>query len=137
MDSAERAVLASLGGNVVAVTQDNVILFASPEACQFLGWTQLEGRPLVSIVPPYLRRRHVEGFRRYVESGESRLQGKAVRVPALTQEGKQVDVELAIRVFKRPDGTKLAVATLNKPGEGEGELLVIEDAMARRMYELV
>lgn len=46
---------------------------------------------------------------------------------------------MTIRVFRRPDGTMLAVAALAVPVPGEvpSGLQIIEGAFRRRMYDLI
>ncbi len=127
-------------GAIVTVGDDGLISFASPEACALLGWDDaLIGQPLTTIIPERLKGAHRAGFDRYVRTGESRLQGSTVRVPARKRDGTEQDIDLTIRVFRRPDGTKLVSAALSVAALGRAPpgLKVIEDALTRRMYELV
>ena len=131
---------ASTRGAIVAVGDNGAVEYASPAALDLLGWdASLIGRPLTSVIPDRLRPRHLEGFGRYVRTGESRLQGKTVRVPARRQDGTETDIDLTIRVFRRPDGTKLVSAGLSRAAIGEApeSLVLIEGALARRLYQLV
>lgn len=140
MDSAEPDLLDTIEGALVAVSDDGLIAHANPEALEILGWDEgLIGQPLLTIIPARLRSRHHEGFLRYLTTGESRLQGGTVRVPALLGDGTEQMIDLTLRVYRRPDGTKLAVAAmavapLGKPPPG---LRVLEDALAKRLYELI
>jgi PAS domain S-box-containing protein len=135
----ETAIVSSSGGAIVAVGDDGRIAFASSEACSLLGWPSLVGQPLTAIIPQRLQGAHHAGFGRYVKTGESRLQGKTVRVPARHRDGTEVELDLTIRVFRRPDGSKLVSAALSKAALGRAppNLKVIEDAFAKRLYELV
>jgi PAS domain S-box-containing protein len=127
-------------GPVVAVEDDGLISFANPQALDLLGWDRsLLGRPLTTIIPERLQPRHREGFHRYVKTGVSHLQGGTVRVPAKRRDGSERDVDLTIRVFRRPDGTKLvsavlSAAALGRPPHG---LRVLEDALTQRLYQLI
>lgn len=125
---------------VVAVGTDDLIAFASPEALALLRWdTRLVGQPLTAIIPPRLRDRHVQGFTRYAKTGQSNLHGKTVRVPALCMDGKERELDLTIRVFRRPDGTRLVSAGLSLAplGQAPPGLVVIEDALQKRLYQLI
>lgn len=127
-------------GPVVAVNDQDIIEFANREALALLGWdASLIGKPLPAIIPSRLHPAHLRGFERYVKTGESRLQGATVRVPALMRDGREKDVDLTIRVFRRPDGTKLVAAALSEAalGRAPDNLLILEGALVRRMYELV
>lgn len=136
----ERALLDASEGAVLTVEDDGLIAHANAEAMVLLGWDPtLLGKPLATIIPARLRARHWVGFQRYVRSGESRLQGSTVRLPALRQNGSEVEVDLTIRVFRRPDGSKMVSAALVRAPTGRPPpgLRVLEDALARRLYELV
>jgi PAS domain S-box-containing protein len=136
----ERAILDRLAGAIVSVSEEDIIVYANAEALVLLGWDpSLPGHPLTSIIPSRLQERHLRGFDRYVKTGVSRLQGTTVRVPARRQDGTEVDVDLTIRVFQRPDKSRLAVAALSKAplGRAPSSIRVLEDALARRVYELI
>ncbi|MEA3189779.1 MAG: phosphoserine phosphatase RsbU/P [Thermoplasmata archaeon] len=139
-DDAELDILRGLSGAIVAVDDHGRITFASTTAQRLLGWgPELMGQPLLSIIPGRLQARHSEGFGRYSKTGESRLMGHTVRVPAQRKDGSEKELDLTIRVFRRPDGTKLVAAALSEAALGRPppDLLVLESAFARRLYQLV
>lgn len=130
----------SVADALVAVGDDDCIAYASPEALALLAWDgALVGQPLTAIIPPRLRDRHLAGFGRYTRTGDSRLHGQTVRVPALCGNGQERDLDLTIRVFRRPDGSRLVSAGLSAAALGKAPhgLVVIEQALAKRLYELV
>ena len=136
----ELSLFRSATGAVVAVGTDDLIAYASPEALALLRWDdRLVGQPLTIIIPERLRGRHIEGFTRYAKTGQSNLHGKTVRVPALCHDGKERDLDLTIRVFRRPDGTRLVSAGLSQAplGHAPPGLVVIEDALQKRLYQLI
>ena len=89
---------------VVVADDANRIIFVTTRAAVMLGWERddLVGRRLTTIIPARLRESHLAGFSRYQLTGEARLLGAPVRVPALRRDGTEVAVELAI---ERVDGT--------------------------------
>jgi PAS domain S-box-containing protein len=99
---------------VVAADASNRIVAVSTAAAALLGWeqTELEGRRLVSIIPPRLRDRHVAGFTRNLLDGTSRILGRGVEVPALRRDGSEVAVTLLIERRADPQTRALFVATL-------------------------
>ncbi len=136
----ELEVLGTLRGPVVVVTGDDQIAHATGDALALFGWDEsLIGRPLTTIIPQRLHQRHLDGFQRYVETGVSRLQGGTVRVPALRRDSTEVEMDLTIRVFQRPDGSRLAVAALSKAALGKppAALRILEKALIKRVYALV
>ena len=55
------------------------------------------GRQLADvIVPPSLRKKHREGFARYLATGEARVLGKRVEMTAIRADGSEFPVELAV-----------------------------------------
>lgn len=136
----ERRILAGVEGAAIAVNDQDIIVYASPVSLAMLGWSEsLVGKSLLVIIPARLRPRHLGGFHRYVDTEVSRLEGKAVCVPAMRLDGSELEVDLTIRVFKRPDGSKLAVATLSPIalGRPQRDILYLESALQKRAYELV
>lgn len=127
-------------GAVVAVGDDDLIAYASADALALLRWdAHLVGQSLTAIIPERLRSRHLEGFGRYTRTGQSNLHGKTVRVPALCRDGQERELDLTIRVFRRPDGTRLVSAGLSQAplGHAPPGLVVIEDALQKRLYQLI
>lgn len=135
----ESGVLSKAGAGIVAADDEGRIVFANPEAADVLGRTLPVGFELVELVPERLRSRHYAGFERYVETGVSRLEGKPVRVPALTKSGEEVEIDLMIRVFKRPNGSRLVIAALGRAGTGKAPVGLhrIESELMARAYELI
>jgi PAS domain S-box-containing protein len=136
----ERRLLSESGESVVAVEDGGIIAFAGTKALAMLGWNQeLIGRPLTTIIPTRLQARHQAGFARYARTGVSKLQNKPVRVPGLRRDGSERDVMLRIRVFQRPDGSKLVAAEFSD-ADAENTpvgLVEIESDLQRRAYQLV
>lgn len=58
------------------------------------------GKSLASvIIPSASRQGHTEGFRRFSESGESKMLGKRIELTAMRANGSEFPVELAITAF--------------------------------------
>lgn len=109
----DRAILDRLSDAIVAADDGNRILYCNPAVERLLGWSpdELEGQPLVAIVPPRLREAHLEGFGRYLVTQEPHLIGRAVRVPAQHRDGHEVEIELTLSAFE-VDERLLFVAAL-------------------------
>ena len=138
----ERALLSAFPGAIIASDASGRIVFLNPAAERLLGWPTeaAAGRPLSILMPVRMRARHEAGIRRYLETHESRLLGKPVRVPALRMDGTELDVDLMLRLFRRPDGSDFIVATM---GAADAEapapagLIELETKLQKRMYQLV
>lgn len=100
---------------VVLATGAGIISYVNPAAATLLGTdaVDLVGMPLSTIVPERLRTQHEVGFRRYVETRQSRLVGGApVRLPVLRADGTEVDIDLALSAHRTRDGDDLFLGTL-------------------------
>jgi PAS domain S-box-containing protein len=111
----EYELLELLPGPVVAADRTGMIVWANIEACDLLNYEhpdELVGVPLSALIPQRLLDRHLEAFRRYIHTGDTRLVGKRVHLRALTQSGQELPVELSLRVLRRHDGTDLMIGSL-------------------------
>ena len=70
---------------------------AASEAVFMQSRDAVVGRPLAEvIIPPELRKAHDGGLRRYFDTGEHKVLGKRIEVPALRGDGETITVELAV-----------------------------------------
>jgi diguanylate cyclase (GGDEF)-like protein/PAS domain S-box-containing protein len=61
------------------------------------GRDEAHGRPLADlIIPPDLRGRHDEAFRRHLRTGESTILGRRLELRAMRRDGTEIPVELTI-----------------------------------------
>lgn len=100
------ALLASALDAVIVMTEDGRVAEWNPMAETLFGVPRAAalGRSLADlVVPPELRSRHAAGFRRYVETGESRLIGKRIEVEAIRADGSRFPVEMTITEARLPD----------------------------------
>jgi PAS domain S-box-containing protein len=84
---------------VISIAADGRIIEFNPAAVRTFGFSREEvlGRELaVVLVPARLRDRHREALRRTVQTGEARILGTRVEMPALRADGTELTVELAI-----------------------------------------
>lgn len=139
MDASEQDVLQGAATGIIAADQSGTIRFVNAAASEVMGRPLAAGMHLTDLMPARLRGRHEAGFSRYVRSGHSQLEGRTVRVPALDADGAEREVDLTIRVFQRPDGTRLAVASVRSAlaSPTPPDLERIESALAARAYSLV
>jgi PAS domain S-box-containing protein len=84
--------------------QEGIVREWNPAAERTFGWTREEavGRILGElIVPEELRQRHQEGLARAASTGESRIMGQRLRLPALRKDGSTFMSELTITKLER------------------------------------
>ena len=100
----------------IAADDWNRIIAVSSSAADLLGWSpaELEGRRLVTIIPPRLRDAHVAGFTRHMLGGGPRLLGSTLDVPALHRAGHEVPITLSVVRHFEPGERSLYIATLER-----------------------
>ena len=93
------AILNAQSDAIIAADEDGVIIFWNPGAERIFGYSKAEvvGRSLDIIIPLRLRKRHWDGYRRVMETGESRYgHSDVLAVPGIAKDGAQLSVEFTI-----------------------------------------
>ena len=87
---------------VIVVDEDNRIVFANSAAERLTGHTaaDLTGHALDLLVPPSLREGHLRGMRRYLATGERRLDWRSSEIPVVRRDGSQLPCEIAFGEFQ-------------------------------------
>jgi PAS domain S-box-containing protein len=102
-----RAVLGTVAEAIIQADRDGVIRFWNPGAERLFGFTAAEaiGRSLDLITPEPQRARHWAGYRRVMETGESRYgHGDILAVPGLRRDGTRISLEFTIVPLRAADG---------------------------------
>jgi PAS domain S-box-containing protein len=98
----------------VAADDGNRIIAVNHSAASLLGWQahELVGQRLTVLMPEHLRARHVAAFSSLLLTGESRILGRSVPVPAQHRDGRVIPVRLAVETQEAVDGRTVFVAQL-------------------------
>ncbi|HEY0826748.1 MAG TPA: ATP-binding protein [Bacilli bacterium] len=91
---------------VIVMNSKGVIVEWNGRAEDHFGWREEEaiGRDLSElIIPQSFREKHKEGFRRFLETGESRILNKRIELNAIHREGNEFPVELTVSAIKLAD----------------------------------
>jgi PAS domain S-box-containing protein len=90
---------------IITIDATGDVLYANPRAVRmFAGITStLVGSQVTDIIPERLRETHRSGLARYVETGEPRLVGQTVVVPARRGDGSEFPVELSLASWQTDD----------------------------------
>jgi PAS domain S-box-containing protein len=107
---------------MVAADDANRILAISPPVTGLLGWTadDLVGHRIVTVIPEELREAHIAGFTRYLTTGQARILGRRVPVPALHKDGRHVAITVLVREQRLPGGGRVFIAELRAAGPDRG-----------------
>jgi PAS domain S-box-containing protein len=128
---------------IITIDATGCVRYANPRAVDMFaaGTGALVGSQVTELIPERLREAHRAGLARYVETGESRLVGRTVVVPARRGDGSEFPVELSLASWQTDD-RPMFTAIVRDVSERElllGELeqaLVQERQVVRELSEL-
>ncbi len=86
---------------IITTNAEDVIIDCNPGAEKIFGYKkgELIGMPTVKLMPESYRQRHLDGLRRFVETGISEVQGKVLELEALRKNGEVFPIELVLSSF--------------------------------------
>ncbi|HET7651757.1 MAG TPA: PAS domain S-box protein [Acidimicrobiales bacterium] len=93
----------SLADAVIVADPEGTIRFWNGAAVGLFGWSAEEavGRPLDIIIPERLRRRHGDGYRRVMETGDTQYGDRLLEVPAMHRDGHSFSIAFTVTLLKR------------------------------------
>lgn len=124
------ALLEAMPDAVVVADMQSRIVYANASVERVLGWAPaaLVGQHLHAIQPERLHEAHTTGFGRYASTGERKLFGSPIRLPALASDGTERDVELNLAEITGPGGERLVMGVLRDLRERVDLTAVLDDA---------
>ena len=116
-----RAIIEQAADAVIFADAEGVTRFWNAAATAVFGYTADEviGHSLDVIIPEHLRKAHWSGFRRAIETGVTRLDGRPTITRALHKSGQRLYVEMSFAVVRDPTGNVV------------GSVAIARDATAR------
>ena len=100
-----RAIFDSALDALITMDAEGRVQDLNPAAQQMFGYSysQAVGRTVAElIIPPQLREPHRRGLHRYLETGEAKILGRRIQLPAMRADGTEIPVEFSIAVTERP-----------------------------------
>jgi PAS domain S-box-containing protein len=96
-DERHRLVVETASDAVVSMDEGGAIVFANPATARVFGHdpTELIGKSLTVLMPEFLRRLHENGFRRYLATGQRRINWQGTELTALHKNGQEFPVEVS------------------------------------------
>jgi PAS domain S-box-containing protein len=143
-EARKRAILNAAFDCIVTMDAEGLVVEVNRATERTFGYaaSDMVGRELAElIIPPELRDEHRRGLDRYVATGQARMVGHPVELPAMRADGSQFPVEMAItrpRLAGPPVFTGyLRDVTERKRAEESLRSLVEEQAALRRVATTV
>ena len=101
-----RALTQSANDAIVSADQRGNITSWNSGAETIFGYTDNEiiGRPLTVLMPKRLHQPHMDGLRRFVETGESQVIGRTVELSGTRKDDSEFPLEVSLATWKTADG---------------------------------
>ncbi|MEV5749753.1 SpoIIE family protein phosphatase [Actinoallomurus sp. NPDC052308] len=98
----------------IAADDGNRIIAVNGPAADLLGWQadDLVGRRITALIPEHLRERHIRAFSSLLLTGQPRVLGHSIPLPALHHDGRLIPVRVNIQTQEAVDGRTVFVAQL-------------------------
>ena len=131
------AIVAADSDAIIAADQEGIIFLWNPGAERIFGYKSADavGQSLDIIIPIRLRKRHWDGYRRVMRSGESRYDhGDVLTVPGTTKSGDGLSLEFTIVPLRSETGELIGLAAVMRDVTKRFEEM---RALKRRLAESV
>jgi PAS domain S-box-containing protein len=108
------AFIHAAGDAIVAAGPDGSILLWNPAAERIFGYTEADalGHSLDLIIPERLRNRHWEGYRKVMQTGETRYGTDILRVPAVHKDGRRLSIAFTVALLYSPEHEVQAIVAI-------------------------
>lgn len=123
------------GDAIIAAGPDGTILLWNRAAERIFGYTEEEalGHSLDLIIPERLRARHWEGYKRVMQTGETRYGTQVLRVPAVHKDGRSLSIAFTVGLLSSPKQEVQAIVAIMRDETSRWEE---ERALRQRLAEL-
>ena len=106
--------VAVAGDAIVVCDPEGVITLWNPAAQYMFGFSPDEalGQSLDLIIPERLRARHWEGYRKTMETGQTRYGHDVLRVPGLHKDGRAMSISFTVALLYGADHKISGIASI-------------------------
>lgn len=93
---------------VVGIDEKSRIIFWNKNAETIFGWTKSEmlQKELIVIIPERYRAAHLEGIKRFSNTGIAKIQNQRIEIPGLRKNGEEFVMELTVSSMRTQYGLR-------------------------------
>ena len=127
--------VAVAGDAIVVCDPSGVITLWNPAAEYIFGFTESDalGQSLDLIIPERLRQRHWEGYRKTMETGQTRYGHDVLRVPGVHKDGRAMSISFTVALLYSADKKITGIASIIRD---ETSKFNEERALRKRLADL-
>ncbi|MCK5343068.1 MAG: PAS domain S-box protein, partial [Candidatus Heimdallarchaeota archaeon] len=87
---------------ITCIDHKGIVKVWNRSAEKIFGYSSSEimGQQITTIIPEKFRERHVEGLKRFLQTGQAKIIGKSIEIIGKTKEGKEIPIELSLSFQK-------------------------------------
>ena len=136
-EARHRVVVETASDAVVSIDESGAIIFANPATKRIFGYNpeELIGKPLTVLMPGAMRKFHEAGLKRYLETGERRLNWQGTEVTARRANGEEFPAEVSFGEMTADQRKVFTgfIRDISEKKRAEEELRNTQEELARMM----
>ncbi|NRO99038.1 PAS domain S-box protein [Paraburkholderia sp. NMBU_R16] len=103
-----------IGDAVVVSDAEGSITLWNPAAERMFGFTEQEalGQSLDLIIPQRLQQRHWDGYRKTMETGQTRYGNDVLKVPAVHKDGRALSIAFTVALLRSAEGALTGIVAV-------------------------
>jgi len=104
----------AVGDAIIVCDANGAITFWNPAAERLFGFSEQEalGQSLDLIVPERQRQRHWDGYKKTMQTGQTRYGNDVLRVPALHKDGRALSIAFTVAMLFSAEKTVTAIIAI-------------------------
>jgi len=136
-EARHRVVVEAASDAVISMDENGLVVLANPAIKSIFGYepAELIGKPLTLLMPASVRKLHEAGYKRYLKTGERRLNWQGTEVTAQRANGEEFPVEVSFGEMKINDRTMFTgfIRDVTEKKRAEEALRELQAELARMM----
>jgi len=98
-----RVIAQTASDAILTIDEESTVLLANAATEKIFGWRpeELIGKTITLLMPERYRERHLQGIRRFIETGQRHVRWTAIDVEGLHQNGSEVPLEISYGFFEK------------------------------------